>query len=239
MDIDWIREFRANRGKCSSWRGHVFLEVFLRGRWVLLDATQLTLYEDYRTSERILPGHRYAYDKGADPYALVLSLRWELWKKVTGDYFANFDLAQLPLATQEGRSLRDHGGVFVAADRPVYQWVAKRCTDQGHRVRMTFNAEFGKILPRARGNHLILTRVGDRLVLDRAYHDLYLPWSPKELAALAAKASHGVLRRRLDDGTRVYLVYGSDLDAIRRAIDGLTLDTDEPKDKGQTPAPGQ
>src|SRR5262249_9419168 len=28
MDIDWIREFTANHGKCHSWRGHVYLEVF-------------------------------------------------------------------------------------------------------------------------------------------------------------------------------------------------------------------
>ena len=55
MDADWIREFTANRGKCSSWRGHVYLEVHLRGRWMLLDASQLVLYEDYRPGERLLP----------------------------------------------------------------------------------------------------------------------------------------------------------------------------------------
>jgi hypothetical protein len=235
QDVDWIREFRANRGKCSSWRGHVFLEVSLRGRWVLLDASQLVLYEDYRTTERILPGNRYAYDKGSDPYELVLSPRWELWKKQTAAYFADFDLSRLPLATQEGRSLRDRDGVFVAADTPVYKWIAKRCTDLGYRVRMTFNTDYGRILPRSRGNYLIVTRVGDRLVLDKDYHDPYLPWSAKELAALAARANQGVLRRRLDDGTKVYLVYGKDLDAIRRAIDSLTLEMD-PGGKGPGPA---
>jgi hypothetical protein len=239
MDVDWIREFRANRGKCSSWRGHVYLEVYLRGRWVLLDATQLVLYEDYRTAERILPGNRYAYDKGSDPYALVLSPRWELWKKQTAASFVDFDLSRLPLATQEGRSLRDRDGVFVAADAPVYQWVAKRCTDLGYRVRLTFNTDYGRILPRSRGNYLIVTRVGDRLVLDKDYYDRYLPWSPKELAALTARADRGVLRRRLDDGTRVYLVFGKDREAIRGAIDKLTLESD-PGGRGPGPAgPGK
>jgi hypothetical protein len=235
MDIDWIREFKMNRGKCSSWRGHVYLEVYLRDRWMLLDASQMVLYEDYRPSERFLPpSNRYAYDKGADPYALVLSVRWELWKKQTAAHFIDFDLSKLPFATREGRFLLDRDGVFVAADRPVYQWVQKRCTDLGHRVRMTFNTEYARILPRSRGNHLILTRVGDRLVLDKDYYDAYLPWSEKELAALLKKEDHGVLRRRLEDGTKVYLVYGKDLDAIRQAIDGLTLDG-APGEKGREP----
>jgi hypothetical protein len=224
MDADWIREFQANRGKCSSWRGHVYLEVYLRGRWALLDASRLVLYEDYRPGERLLPGNRYAYDKGGDPYELVLSSRWELWKKVTGAYFLDFDLAKLPLATQPGRQLGDQDGVFIAADNPVYKWLAKRCTDLGYRVRMSFNADYGRILPRSRGNYLVLTCVGDRLVLDREYHDAYLPWTAKELADLKEQGDHGVLRRRLTDGTRVYLIYGRDRDAIRRAIDEFTMD---------------
>jgi hypothetical protein len=222
MDVDWIREFQANRGACSSWRGHVFLEVHLGGRWVLLDASQLILYEDYRPGERVLPGNRYAYDKGGDPHALALSTRWELWKRVTAAYFRDFDLAKLPLVTQVGRHLADRDGVFIAADNPVYKWLSKRCTDLGYRVRMSFNGEYGRLLPRSRGNYLIVTCVGDRLVMDREYRDAYLPWSAKEVAALKEKGDHGVLRRRLEDGTRVYLIYGRDQDAIRQAIDSFT-----------------
>jgi hypothetical protein len=224
MDIDWIREFRANRGKCSSWRGHVYLEVYVRDRWMLLDASQLVLYQDYRPTEHILPGNRWAYDKGGDPFALVLSPRWEEWKKQTAAHFADFDLAQLPFATQPGRNLRDEGGVFVAADNPIYQWVAKRCTDQGYSVRMTFNTDYGRILPRARGNYLILTCVGGRVVLDPDYYDPFLPWSAAELKAETAKRDHGILRRKLADGTRVILVFGKDQGAIRQAIDELTVD---------------
>jgi len=222
MDADWIREFKANRGKCSSWRGHVYLEVHLRGRWVLLDASQLVLYEEYRPGERLLPGNRYAYDKGGDPFELVLSTRWELWKQVTGAYFLDFDLAKLPLATQAGRQLSDQDGVFIAADNPVYKWLAKRCTDLGYRVRMSFNGDYGRILPRSRGNYLIVTCVGSRLVLDSDYHEAYLPWTTKEVAAFKAKNDRGVLRRQLADGTRVYLIYGRDQDAIRQAIDSFT-----------------
>ena len=80
MDADWIREFRA-RGKSGSWRGHVFLEVFIDGKWRLLEPGELRIYEDYDPkTRRLLPGERWAYDKGADPKEIVLSPDWERWK---------------------------------------------------------------------------------------------------------------------------------------------------------------
>ena len=102
LDADWIWGYRT-RGIEGHWNGHVFLEVHLRDRWVLLDDTQLVLYEDYDPRMRILPGNRYAYDKGGDPYDLVLSSRWGLWKEQTRAFCRDFDLAKLPVG--KGRSL--------------------------------------------------------------------------------------------------------------------------------------
>jgi hypothetical protein len=102
LDAEWIRGFR-NHGTEGSWNGHVFLEIYIHGHWALLDDTQLVLYKDYDTKMRILPGNRYAYDKGGDPYELILSARWELWKKQVRAYFANFDLSKLPVG--EGTNL--------------------------------------------------------------------------------------------------------------------------------------
>jgi hypothetical protein len=62
-----------------------------------LDDTQLVLYDDYDPKSRILPGNRYAYDKGGDPYELILSARWEIWKKQVRANFSNFDLSKLPV----------------------------------------------------------------------------------------------------------------------------------------------
>jgi hypothetical protein len=102
LDADWIRGFRT-KGTEGSWNGHVFLEVFIHDRWMLLDDTQLILYKDYDTRTQILPGNRYAYDKGGDPYNLVLSARWDLWKKQVRAYFSDFDLSKLPMG--KGRNL--------------------------------------------------------------------------------------------------------------------------------------
>ncbi len=224
MDLDWIREFRANEGKCAVWRGHVYLEVYIHDRWALLDATQLILYDDYKTTERILPGSRWAYDKGGDPYELILSVRWETWKKQTAAHFRDFDLKQLPFASRTGTLIGDRDGVFIAADNPIYHWAAKRCADLGYSVRMTFNTEYGRILPRARGNRLIVTCVGGRVVFNKEYYDLYLPWSEKEIAEIVAKERRGVKRGRLEDGTRVYLVFAEDREAMQGVIDRLTLE---------------
>lgn len=102
LDADWIRDYRA-RGREGSWNGNVFLEVFLNKRWVLLDDVQMVLYEDYDPKMRILPGNRYAYDKGGDPFDLVLSSRWEIWKAQTRAFCRDFDLSRLPVGT--GRDL--------------------------------------------------------------------------------------------------------------------------------------
>jgi hypothetical protein len=96
LDADWIRDFKT-RGIEGSWSGHVFLEVFLHNRWVLLDDTQLVLYEDYDPKMRILPGNRYAYSKGGDPYDVVLSSRWELCKAQIRAFCRDFDLSKLPV----------------------------------------------------------------------------------------------------------------------------------------------
>ena len=225
MDADWIREFRAT-GTCTSWRGHVFLEVFLRGRWCLLNAEPLLLWEEYNPAMRLLPGNRYAYDKGPDPKTLLLSLDWERWKKQTAAYFRAFDLSRLPLGS--GRDLMDtaisvRGGIFVTGDRPVYGWVARKCEALGYRVELSFNTDFETALPKAHGSHLIVTCVGDRLVLPEEYHAQYLPISVDDLRARVAREGHGVLNRRLTDGTQVVLIYGKDLDSIREAIEEISL----------------
>ena len=80
MDAAWIRTFRRTHDENRTWSGHVFLEVHLDGKWVLLNATEGILHEDYDVRQRIFPGERWAYDKGGDPYELLLSTRWEEWK---------------------------------------------------------------------------------------------------------------------------------------------------------------
>jgi len=231
MDIDWIRAFQTNGGICSTWKGHVFLEIFIDGRWMLLDATQTIIYRNYKTGERVLPGNRYAYDKGGNPYSLILSARWELWKKQTRDYFIRFDTSTLPVNCQLGYHLMDANGVFIAADGPMYMWMKQRCKELGYRVRGSFNSNFQNFYSRWKGNHLIVTCVGDRIVLPKELHKPILPVAQPELKQIMENSVNGVRMHTLEDGTMVYLVFGINKAAIRKAISSFTFELDDKKAK--------
>jgi hypothetical protein len=88
----------SSLGSSDGGSGHVYLEIFLKRRWRLLDATQDQLFDEYDSSQRLLPGQsveRYAYDKGGNARELVLSLDWEPWKEETKAFFRGFDLGEL------------------------------------------------------------------------------------------------------------------------------------------------
>jgi len=89
MDVRWIKK------RDPTYRGHVFLEVFVDRAWHLLDPVTERIYDDYDPHTHVLPGRRFAYDKGDDPYALILSMRQLEWRAQTDAYFEHFDTALL------------------------------------------------------------------------------------------------------------------------------------------------
>lgn len=215
MDADWIRRFRAGP-EPAVWSGHVFLEVWDGARWRLLDPEAQVLYDDYDPDARILPGERYAYDKGLDPFALVLSVRWEEWREQTRAYFATLDLAALPVAA--GRPV----GVTVriAGDNPGWTLAADRLGSLGWTVGRSGNAGFEEWLPSARGQVLVLLSVGGREPLPEV-------WRTEPAYSIAAAAARHHTERSWTedataaDGTRVLRVYGADADALATAIASL------------------
>jgi hypothetical protein len=88
---------------------------------------------------------------------------------------------------------------------------------------MSFNNEFDRLLAEAKGGDLIITWVGDCPVLPENYHEHYLPISVDDLRAKMAQEPSGVVRMRLDDGTRVILVYGRDVDGVLKVVEQLEL----------------
>jgi Transglutaminase-like superfamily len=220
MDADWIREFRKT-GATGNWNGHVFLEVFFDGHWHLLNATELRLYDDYDPAMRILPGNRYAYDKGSDPFQLVLSADWERWKIQTTTYFANFDVSKLPLGP--GREVGAEDSVYIAADSPVYQAISERVLSLGYRPRTCFNTDFETYLPKAKGKILVETCVGNRVVPPVEAYGPYIPLTREELNKRIADVGPGIARKRLSDGTRVVLLYSSDVPKLLEMIRTMEL----------------
>ncbi len=61
-------------------------------------------------------------------------------------------------------------------------------------------------------------------MLPEEYQGKYMPISLEELRATVKKEPKGVIRKRLDDGTRVTFVYGQDVEAVLKVVEGLVLE---------------
>jgi hypothetical protein len=153
MDVNWIWDFRKGRS-FQSWSGHVFLEVWVDRKWMLLDPGGRLVYQDYRPQARILPGNRFAYDKGNDPKAMVMSLQWEEWKSQTEAYFRALDESQLPVDTAGATEVNPVA--WVAGNSPYYQAMSQMAVEAGLTVKKSFNADYDTNLPQARGNVLLV-----------------------------------------------------------------------------------
>jgi Transglutaminase-like superfamily len=215
MDEAWIRDALEGRTAARDYRGHVFLEVHLDGAWRLLDATEGRLWMRYDPATRWLPGHRLAYDKGDDPYDLVLSCRWELWKRQTDAWVAALDPALLPWSGAD--DLLGGWRVYVAGNQPLYPVAVTACRKLGFIVERSFNTAWDRILPLAHGHVLVVLCDQGAPVLPEPWRAALLPTDWKDVVAQG-----GFAVRKLDDGTRVLLVAASDpMQVLSQVAQGL------------------
>lgn len=176
MDVTWIWDFKKKR-PFSVWSGHVFLEVFLDDQWVLLDPGAATIYKDYSTGSRILPGSRFAYHKGNDPQQMIMSLQWEAWKNQTASYFNDLDETLLPVDTASATPVRQQ--CFTIANSPHYQYFGKLMQQYGIRRGPSFNNAYDKYLPLAKGNFLLIETHGGVPIVDVKILKQYFPTIPE------------------------------------------------------------
>jgi len=94
MRHDWIRKFVAT-GETGGFSGHVFLEVHIGGKWKLVDAQGMRIWDEYDPDDPELPGGLLAYEKGTDYFAMVHSPRRDLFKQEATQRFAGLDVAKL------------------------------------------------------------------------------------------------------------------------------------------------
>jgi hypothetical protein len=172
MDVGWIWDFKKGR-PFQSWSGHVFLEVFVNRKWSLLDPGGKTLYQDYSPKMRILPGRRFAYDKGNDPKAMIVSSQWEPWKKQTTEYFQHFDNALLPVDERGGTSLVREA--YVVGNSPFYQALTAMAVESGLHVAKSFNTGYETLLPQAKGNVLLIEVHKGKPIVPPAVLERYYP----------------------------------------------------------------
>lgn len=226
LDADFIREFVAKRGDVQSWRGHVFLEVFVDGAWRLLDASGGSLYRDYDTHARILPTDRWAYDKGDDPHAMIMSTQWEDWRAQTSSYLTGFDVKLLPIGPDAGVDLPepvDPNDLYIVANSPLWQRMKEHATAADRRVRWSFNDDFDRLMPKSKGATLFVLVVGDKLVLPERY------WPELVGVAIDAfrKKTAGQTKLELvhdaPDGTHVVVLWAKTTDDALAMVDGFDM----------------
>lgn len=153
MDVEWIWDFKKQR-PFHSWSGHVFLEVYIEGKWMLLNPGSKTIYESYPTSSQILPGNRFAYHKGHDPKEMIMSLQWEQWKSQTAHFFKKLSPSVLPVDEKDAKSLVPI--VDIIGNNPYYKTMSATARKKGWHVGKTFNTNYEKILPTLQGDTLLI-----------------------------------------------------------------------------------
>ena len=175
MDVDWIWDFKKKR-PFKSWSGHVFLEIYLEGKWVLLDPGASKIYVDYSPQSRILPGNRFAYHKGNDPKRMVMSLQWEDWKCQTTSFFNEFDESLLPVDTKSVLDVRPR--CFIIANSPYYQFFGELVRQNGGAVGRSFNTDYEQYLPEAKGNLILVETHDGAPIVDMAILQRHFPAVP-------------------------------------------------------------
>jgi hypothetical protein len=203
----------------------------------LLDASGLNLYRDYKPAMRILPGTepgtahvRYAYDKSLNPYTMVKSMRWELWKKQTRVYFTDFDLARLPVG--EGEALRPSSSgtqlrttlpapgerISVVGNSMTKAMVA-RLRHLGAQPTYTYSQNFERWFAAGRGGWLFVLAPAKRPALPEALLEQGLGASFEDLQASLNQHGSGLFARKNPEGTRIFVLWASDEAALQRLID--------------------
>ncbi|HBL46804.1 MAG TPA: hypothetical protein DDZ90_25790 [Planctomycetaceae bacterium] len=193
MDVPWI--WTLKRGDSfQTWSGHVFLEVYLDGKWVLLDPGAKRVYLNYSPEARILPGNRFAYHKGNDPKTMIMSLQWEAWKQQTKAYFSKLDASLLPVDTSASVVLGKT--CFVIGNSPYYQKLTKLAQEKGLTEAKSFNTGYDTYLPLAKGHVIYIATHDGQPTVPIATLEKYFP-----------NASAGIKAGRITvDGTEILFI---------------------------------
>jgi hypothetical protein len=101
LDVSFIWAFLNNHSRAMRVEGHVFLEVYVdvdKKCWALLDANAGKLYrKNYDPKMRILPGNRFAFDKGNDLYEMITSFTMDKYWQQIENFLPTIDKTLLPV----------------------------------------------------------------------------------------------------------------------------------------------
>jgi hypothetical protein len=216
LSLAFLRQGGWRQGSFDASAGRTFLEVHLQGRWHLLDPETALLHGDYDPSVTRLPGDTVAFDKGGDPYALVLSNRLELWRAQVRAYAARKPLPPEPWTA--GQDLLAPWRVWITGQGGPASYAREACKTLGFLVERTVSSGWTEALAEVRGKTLIVTVQDGAPNLPREHWAALLPPGSAEALSGARPAEKGWLAHRLADGTRVVLVLVTEFGPVELAV---------------------
>jgi len=218
----WIREQKQKPRAIATAVGRTFLEVHVGGRWQLCDPEEGTLYEDYDVKEQKLPGDHVAFDKGGDPYELVLSNRFDLWRGQVEAFLKRVEPAGKRWA--HPKDLLAPWRVYVTGAGGAGTYAREACKTLGFLVTSVAGADLDASLAEAKGKTLIVTLSQGQPTLPKDLWPKYLGSDWIALLESGEKPSKAWYLRQHADGTRVILItveaYGPVELAVSEALEG-------------------
>jgi hypothetical protein len=88
---------------------------------------------------------------------------------------------------------------------------------------MTFNTQYDFYLAKAQGKILIETCVSQQTYPPAAKYAKYLPLNEGEIKGLIDGGKSGIVRKKLQDGTRAVLIYAPDVPKLHELIQNLEI----------------
>ncbi len=212
VGVDWLKA----GADMASLKERTYLELHLDGAWRLLDPVTMRLFDRYDTKARLLPGDRLVFDKGGDPYALVLPNRSALYRAQVAKHFKGFDVRRLPWGVS--RDLLAPIKIFIAGTAPVTRYVSATADAMGFLVAETFTAkEFARVWPSVQGRILVVTTSGNAPSIPKAQWGAVLPEGYAQVLK-GTKPEKGYLTRTLANGTTVIFTAARDYASVEVAI---------------------
>ena len=101
--IQWAKKYRENLSE--GFRGHTFLEIYVEGKWILLDSTSGHYIEDYDFNDPVLHIHKkrggfFVYQKGLDQWSMGVK-GIEDNEKIMKEFALNYPLEKISIKDKE------------------------------------------------------------------------------------------------------------------------------------------
>jgi hypothetical protein len=90
---EWIKDLQMNLSGQNAVRGHAFVEIYISGKWILVDSTTGVVYLDYDPNNFSLPLNYYVFSKSVEVWDA--GIRHESHNSAVQKYlFRDFDLTK-------------------------------------------------------------------------------------------------------------------------------------------------